>query len=228
MNNLNAPLSDAEEEELEEFLLGRIPEDDYTDDLDEGVLVLPELDGFLTAIVSGPESLPPSQWLPALWGDFPPEWETPEQANHFFSLIFRHMNGIAGTLMQQPDDFEPMFYQRDFEGELVEIPDEWCEGYMRAVTLNPRVWEAGGKELDSLLGALFIFTEAGDFEAHNLPTAERDEICAILPNQIRAIHAFWLARRSPPQPVRNTAPQASRNDPCPCGSGRKYKKCCLQ
>jgi uncharacterized protein len=24
-----------------------------------------------------------------------------------------------------------------------------------------------------------------------------------------------------------TAPQAKRNDPCPCGSGRKYKKCCL-
>jgi uncharacterized protein len=24
-----------------------------------------------------------------------------------------------------------------------------------------------------------------------------------------------------------TAPKADRNDPCPCGSGRKYKKCCL-
>ena len=24
-----------------------------------------------------------------------------------------------------------------------------------------------------------------------------------------------------------TAPAAGRNDPCPCGSGRKYKKCCL-
>jgi uncharacterized protein len=22
-------------------------------------------------------------------------------------------------------------------------------------------------------------------------------------------------------------PKANRNDPCPCGSGRKYKKCCL-
>jgi uncharacterized protein YecA (UPF0149 family) len=22
-------------------------------------------------------------------------------------------------------------------------------------------------------------------------------------------------------------PKAGRNDPCPCGSGRKYKKCCL-
>ena len=28
------------------------------------------------------------------------------------------------------------------------------------------------------------------------------------------------------QPVRNTGPKVGRNDPCPCGSGRKFKKCC--
>ena len=29
-----------------------------------------------------------------------------------------------------------------------------------------------------------------------------------------------------PQPIRNEGPKVGRNDPCPCGSGRKYKKCC--
>ncbi len=29
-----------------------------------------------------------------------------------------------------------------------------------------------------------------------------------------------------PQPVRRTSPKIGRNDPCPCGSGKKYKKCC--
>lgn len=27
-------------------------------------------------------------------------------------------------------------------------------------------------------------------------------------------------------PVRREAPKVGRNDPCPCGSGKKYKKCC--
>jgi preprotein translocase subunit SecA len=27
------------------------------------------------------------------------------------------------------------------------------------------------------------------------------------------------------EPVRNAGPRLGRNDPCPCGSGRKYKKC---
>ena len=29
------------------------------------------------------------------------------------------------------------------------------------------------------------------------------------------------------QPIRNAGPPVGRNDPCPCGSGKKYKKCCL-
>jgi uncharacterized protein len=30
----------------------------------------------------------------------------------------------------------------------------------------------------------------------------------------------------PPPPQAETAPRVGRNDPCPCGSGKKYKKCC--
>jgi len=36
-------------------------------------------------------------------------------------------------------------------------------------------------------------------------------------------------QRLPPAftPIRNAAPKVGRNDPCPCGSGKKYKKCCM-
>ena len=29
-----------------------------------------------------------------------------------------------------------------------------------------------------------------------------------------------------PAPIRRETPKVGRNDPCPCGSGKKYKKCC--
>jgi uncharacterized protein len=35
-----------------------------------------------------------------------------------------------------------------------------------------------------------------------------------------------VAEEEQPQPVTRTAPKVGRNDPCPCGSGRKYKRCC--
>jgi uncharacterized protein YecA (UPF0149 family) len=31
---------------------------------------------------------------------------------------------------------------------------------------------------------------------------------------------------SKPQPIVNDGPKVGRNDPCPCGSGKKYKNCC--
>ena len=34
------------------------------------------------------------------------------------------------------------------------------------------------------------------------------------------------ARKDAAEPVRRKGPQVGRNDPCPCGSGKKYKKCC--
>jgi preprotein translocase subunit SecA len=29
------------------------------------------------------------------------------------------------------------------------------------------------------------------------------------------------------QPVKRSEKKIKRNDPCPCGSGKKYKKCCM-
>ncbi|HSW00045.1 MAG TPA: SPASM domain-containing protein [Sedimentisphaerales bacterium] len=44
------------------------------------------------------------------------------------------------------------------------------------------------------------------------------------------VAALWRRQRMAPArtPVVPTAPRTGRNDPCPCGSGRKYKNCCLR
>jgi preprotein translocase subunit SecA len=34
-----------------------------------------------------------------------------------------------------------------------------------------------------------------------------------------------IDENEPPQPVRRDHPKVGRNDPCPCGSGKKYKHC---
>ena len=42
----------------------------------------------------------------------------------------------------------------------------------------------------------------------------------------RAANTPVAARDAAPVTVRRTQPKVGRNDPCPCGSGKKYKKCC--
>ena len=34
------------------------------------------------------------------------------------------------------------------------------------------------------------------------------------------------SQSAPNTPIKNQGPQVGRNDPCPCGSGKKYKNCC--
>ncbi len=44
------------------------------------------------------------------------------------------------------------------------------------------------------------------------------------------VNGAWLYNREArlgPAPYKSATPKVGRNDPCPCGSGKKYKQCCL-
>ena len=227
-------LSEAEIEHLNQFLLDRIPEDaddEYTEDTDEGILDISELDGFFTAIVSSPVMIPPSQWLPAVWGDYEPVWESKKELEGIFTLMIRHMNDIAATLMEQPEYFEALFQERVVKGKTYTIVDEWCHGYMRGVALAAAQWDGAGQEMAILLTPIRAFTGETKWRGHDFDESEKENIRQAIEPNVREIHAWWLARRAedeaPVQPVRRSEPRVGRNDPCPCGSGKKYKKCCL-
>ena len=225
-------MSDEDLDYLDNFLLDRIDENADTEGKDEGILGLSDLDGLLVAVVSGPNLIPPSQWLPAVWGDFEPEWESEKEAQKVMMLMIDIMNSTASTFMDSPEEFQPLFYERKVDGKTFTIVDEWCEGYMRGVSLAQELWDSAGLEMQILLKPIKGFTHLTNWQAHDLPTeAEVANMRnAITPNA-QAIHAYWLQRREDFKPsvstVRRESPRIGRNDPCPCGSGKKYKKCCL-
>ena len=141
------------------------------------------------------------------------------------------MNWIAAFLMEQPDDFEPMFEESVVDGKTYTIVDEWCEGYIRGVALASEQWQLDTMEMSILLAPIKAFQGEQAFVTdENFNEREIDNLrLAIAPNA-REIHAFWLACRtqdSPTATVRGSEPKLGRNDPCFCGSGKKFKKCCL-
>ena len=244
MSDFFTILTEAEIERLDQFLLNRIDDNEDTEGKEkvesidreaglghEGVLDITELDGLFTAIVSGPVMIPPSQWLPAVWGDFEPMWNNEKEFETIFTLMMRHMNGIAATLMDHPKDFEPLFLEREVEDKIYTIVDEWCEGYRRGVALVADKWDAGGQEMEILLTPILAFTSDMDWQGHDFSDVEVENIQKVIPTNVRDIHTFWLAQRMKDipssQPVHRSEPRVGRNDPCPCGSGKKYKKCCL-
>ncbi len=254
---VNEPLTDEEEDELQAILERQLENIDLEEVSGRPpIFSLPELDGFLTAVVSGPEALMPSTWLPEIFSGDIPEWETQEQAERFMSLVFRHMNGIAATLMEDPEIFEPLHAVKTNEyGEEEEFPTVWCMGYMRAVGINQSAWiEMLGEPVspgNPLFPMLFLGTDLfiKAREQEDIPEEEFDNLSGFLEGELtesaRQVHRTSLNHRRSPskegvpfgmspdvstqqEPVRRSALKVGRNDPCPCGSGLKFKKCCLQ
>lgn len=234
MKPVTEPLSDQETDELAEFLVSEAAP--------EGTMDISTLDGFLTAIVIGPEVVLPSRWIPLVWGDAEgPEFETLQQAERLFSLLMRHMNSIAADFQVMPELFEPLFYEEKKDGKSRWIVDEWCSGFMIAVG---EFWSEEARARMVLEGAewikpIYLFgTEQGQEVVEDLIDDEKhyDEWVGQIVPALAQIHAFWRERRTDlgpglhyeefDGPTISNAPKVGRNDPCPCGSGKKFKKCC--
>ena len=193
------PLDDAEMDELGRFLLyrgGDDIDDTYVEGSDEGILTLSELDGFFTAIVSGPEMIVPSRWLPAVWGDVEPVWESAPVFEHIFTLLARYMNAIVSALHDSEGVFEPLFMEHEIEGQHHIIVHEWCMGYMRGIGLTAERWESAGDEILGLLMPIDVFTNEWGWKIlENLNKEENAALKQEIGPAARAILSYWRARR---------------------------------
>jgi uncharacterized protein len=231
---MRQPLSEKEREELNAFLLSEATSDE--------TMQLDHLDGYLTALVAGPATLDPSVWLPRVWGPSSrdePAFDTMEQAQRILDLILRHMDGIATALENDPDRYEPLFDHVVYKGDAREYVDGemWARGFMQGVDLRRREWQAFFDEPGSpeilrpihLLGADEVSDEE---EALAATPQQREELAGLCAASVAWIYRFWTPRRqagaehAQAAAARRDEPKAGRNDPCPCGSGKKFKKCC--
>jgi uncharacterized protein len=71
-------------------------------------------------------------------------------------------------------------------------------------------------------------TEAGWDELESNPALEErhNEFATSLGESVIAIMDWWLPVRKAKSTIRREEPKVGRNDPCPCGSGKKFKQCC--
>lgn len=214
------PLSDTELDFVESTLLK------YGND--DSILDASELDGFFVALISGPEVLPASRWLPALWGGTVPKFGKEAELQRFMNLLIQHINNCVLMLMEYPAEFVALFHEHEHQGATITIVEEWCFGYMRGMALAQ--WPLLPATEAAQLAAISLHGSEENFSLleQMSPAQHQHSVQAIEP-AVRGLHAYWLAQRSKhasPAPLR-AAVQPGRNDPCPCGSGKKFKQCCL-
>jgi uncharacterized protein len=187
----------------------------------EQCMPLEVVDGFFTGVLSGPEPRPSFEGaLPSLlpqlgdvFGRSEVRREIREALHQLFDTIeYRLARGIP----PEPWITDTGIVKR---GEL------WAMGFMRAMTLDKAGWEPllNHRVAEPLLAPmLFLAGELKENRGRDRTTL-RDDLCDNAGELALEIHSFW--RGGPSERVLR-ALDVGRNEPCPCGSGKKFKKCC--
>jgi uncharacterized protein len=210
-------------------------------DLDDEAMLIEELDGFVAGIVCCPEPIRPSEWLSVVWGrteeNSAAVFETVEHANKVISLVMGHYNHVAVTLSKTPHRYSPLFAEDDRNGDI--LWEIWIEGFEKAMKLRPTAWlpllEADAEISDAVRGLLTLTeTARRDERVSKIRREELQDIAhELIGPWVIAINEWRMENYSPDTGKSASLPashspfgKVGRNEPCPCGSGKKYKKCC--
>ena len=173
--------------------------DDYlmSDRAPDSSMGLSDLDGFLTGLVVGPGLIPPSEWLPVIWGGEEPEFQTEVEMRTVIGTIMRRYDEIAACLRSDRDDFEPIFWEGP-EGEV--IASDWAGGFLDAVALRTQAWKPliEDRRAGILMAPLFLLN--GDMEITDDAADENDllaEAAEMITTCIAGIHEFWRDYQKP-------------------------------
>jgi uncharacterized protein len=194
------------------------------------------LDGFLTGVIVAPRPIPTAHWLAALLArddlllrDMRAEHDA-VMARHaaLANEIDRHLRRLE---RERVCDYRPAFLPAVGKPAHATVR-RWGSGFAMAMSLAPEAWSA---LLEDERAQIIAMPLIGFLGGDDLPFEPADDIDERLDEAAAAIPRAILILRKLAQ---LRAPQASamdrslslikvgRNDPCPCGSGVKYKRCC--
>lgn len=204
--------------------------------------------GFTLAVASAPEIISPLEWLPCLFHedrlpDFTGETEREETIGLLIRLTDHWTAQIAGrapqdALLELPDDC--WFVSGKGPSQAVR---DFCQGYLSGYRWLQRAWDlvlkdVGDEDREKLvlnatvMACLVLHYSDDKGETAAMPDRvlpmKPAKAWHLLPALLIETGGFGLGRQ---QAAGESTPMVSekvgRNEPCPCGSGKKYKKCCL-
>ena len=206
---------------------------------------LPWIDGLITAAILAPEET--DDWIEHIWVEDELGKTTLAQANDVVSMVDDQFSYVAGMLFDHPQAYRPFL---DGASDEQTAAAQWAAGFRFGVRLQPEPWMPLIDDADARLMLMAIFSLERDEDQpeearakspfRDIPADRREQMrrdaVPMLPALVCALNEFSVALEADEfdclvgdeaRPYTRTTPKIGRNEPCPCGSGKKYKKCCL-
>jgi len=191
------------------------------------------MDGFLTALICSPELVMPSTYMQYILGE-EHEFETADQGQKFAELILRHWNSIVSQL--EKSEF---FYPVLLESEDGSMGNDWAAGFLSGMHLGWDEWQEylNDEEKSGVFVPVLLLAHEHDPDPELRPgpidAEKREKILALLAVCIPKIYKYFDPHRKSKalshqqaKTFQRSSRKIGRNEPCPCGSNQKYKRCC--
>jgi uncharacterized protein len=179
--------------------------------------------GALTAILCAPEIIPPSEWLPLLTmkdGENI-EFKTEDDA----SLIMGSFIGLYNDIAQSLTDYYPLFSLKSSpgRGQLNSDPEtaqKWCNGFIGGMGLWHTDYIPDEKFREILMPVLIIIDSSVLLD--NNPDLPQETIQELERESVQSVAETVLKLKKYDFSQAKSRKSIGRNEPCRCGSGKKY------
>jgi len=225
----SSPLTDTELDRLEEML---------SQSKNPSAMTLEMVDGFFAALLCGPELVMPSEYMPEVAGaESGPvgAFASLDEVREYGELIMRHWNSRAQNLLSGKV-FVPILSE-DEQG--VAHGNDFAVGFMRGAAMRPDSWqELFDDDAMGMLIPILALRHEHDPDPELRPYKEpinaalREKLIIGMAAGVMKIYKHFRPHRMAEvaNATKNETWQGrrkvGRNDSCPCGSGKKFKRCC--
>jgi uncharacterized protein len=206
--------------------------------------------GFILSVASAPDLIQISEWMPVVFksGDLP-RFESQKQ----IEALTAGLMAIWSFWVNQIEKEEPLTLTLPpgctmaADGRPSPALIDFCMGYIQGCGWLEETWDrvldalGENPEEDSIMGASLLtcmmiaddeqFKEAIAKEIDRPTPGSCADAFDMLPYVLKeSAQTGWRLYREQMEgrlPLQKKVVKIGRNDPCPCGSGEKYKKCCM-
>jgi uncharacterized protein len=206
---------------------------DYLDELSktyEDTLSLEKIDGMFCALIINPIKVEPAEWLEIIF-DENFELESEQEAEKIINLLFRHWNNINHLIRHPPKNkqdeiYFPLLADYDEDNSTYKLAEQWATGFHIGMGYCAEEWGKLIKDEKhyALLAPILLLEKGCNPDNDKVVTdEERENLLALIPDVVYKLFEYWQEKI---KKTKESKIKVGRNDPCPCGSGKKYKKCC--
>ncbi len=159
-----------------------------------------ELDGYVAALIVCPNSIPPSEWLPGVWGS-DPGFEDLDGTEEAIAAVMDHYSRMVRALAESPEEYAPVLLKDAVSSETLWEP--WIDGFERGMRLRRGVWRqiAGSSDREAAAAINMIVALSESCRGRSDQTEEeeagpRSLAPELIPEFVRKLYAWRKSRQA--------------------------------